>query len=403
VHVQEEPREREPEVHIEKEPEPQRHVQEKQREPEPEVHIEKEPEPQRHVQEKQREPEPEVHIEKVKEPEPQIHVQEKQREPEPEVHIEKVKEPEPQVHIQEKQREAEPEVHIKKVKAPEPEVHIKKEPEIVIPPKPVVKTVEQTKPKQPEPIPQSPPKQSPAKKSIEPELVISQEQYEGPFSFNSVLPSSDIPYDKAYKVIVIGESGVGKTNLLGRWSRNQYVPSSPTISVTLVEKTFKVEDKIIRIVIWDTAGQETFRSLTRSYYRATHGAILVFDLSNAASFFNVEKWLMDLRDNSENAQILLVGNKSDLPHRQVTQEDALSLAKKYSLSYMETSAKSGDNVYKAFQSLLMDIHRINGTEEDKPVESQGMSGSGSATIILTAPEKPSKENPKAEKKEGCCS
>jgi len=173
--------------------------------------------------------------------------------------------------------------------------------------------------------------------------------------------------------------------------------------VTLVEKSFKVEDRIVRIIIWDTAGQETFRSLTRSYYRGAQGAILVFDLSNAASFFNVEKWLNDVRENSENAQILLVGNKSDLAHRQVSQEEALSLAKKYSLNYMETSAKSGEGVNRAFQLLLIDIHKIHGTVPDPSDHRPGvLSKSGSQTIILTSPEKP-KENLKPVEKKGCCS
>jgi len=225
------------------------------------------------------------------------------------------------------------------------------------------------------------------------------EEQDGPFSINSVLPSSDQPYDKTYKIIIVGDSGVGKTNLLGRWSRNQYSSTHPlTLNVTLVEKSFKVNDTIIRVVIWDTAGQENFRSLTRSYFRGSHGAILVFDLSNANSFSKVHKWLADLRDETENLQIILVGNKNDLPSRDISQEEALSVAHKNSLSYMETSAKSGSNVNKAFQMLLTDIHKVNGSIIYEPNDSSLVSGGNTSIVLIEKPHEVVKQ-----KKEGCCS
>jgi len=242
---------------------------------------------------------------------------------------------------------------------------------------------------------------------FEPDSLVSSwgsiEEQDGPFSINSVLPSSDQPYDKTYKIIIVGDSGVGKTNLLGRWSRNQYTTTTPTLNVTLVEKSFKVNDTIIRVVIWDTAGQENFRSLTRSYYRGSQGAILVFDLSNANSFSKVHEWLADLRDQSENPQIILVGNKNDMPSREISQEEALSVAHKNSLNYMETSAKSGANVNKAFQMLLTDIHKVNGSLIYEPPftinDSSLVSGSNSI-IVLTTEKPPDVVN---QKKEGCCS
>jgi hypothetical protein len=226
-----------------------------------------------------------VKYEPEKNEEVKVSFEEEKKEPEVQVNVEP---PKTDVHI-----------HVEEKKNPEVHVHIEKEPEVVTKPATIEVPVAniEIKPKLHELPPQSPPRHiSISPKQKEPEIVLTQDSYDGPFSINSVLPSSEGPFDQSYKVIVIGESGVGKTNLLGRWSRNQYVPASPTISVTLVEKSFKVEDKIVRIIIWDTAGQETFRSLTRSYYRGAQGAILVFDLTNAASFFNVEKWLNDHTD-----------------------------------------------------------------------------------------------------------
>jgi len=153
--------------------------------------------------------------------------------------------------------------------------------------------------------------------------------------------------------------------------------------VTLVEKTFKVDGKIIKVVIWDTAGQETFRSMTRSYYRGAHGAIVVFDITNANTFAQVGHWLDDLRDQSENAQVVLVGNKTDLPYRQIERSEGLTFAQKYSLNYMETSAKSGNNVNKAFQILLTDIHKMALRETEGDIIPR-VPSSNSSTVILTA-------------------
>merc|ERR1711976_1156470 len=151
----------------------------------------------------------------------------------------------------------------------------------------------------------------------------------------------DDEYDYLFKVVLIGDSGVGKSNLLSRFTRNEFnLESKSTIGVEFATRSIKVDTKTIKAQIWDTAGQERYRAITSAYYRGAVGALLVYDISKQVTFEDLERWLLELRDHADpNIVIMLVGNKGDLrPLRAVGQADALAFAEKHNLSFIETSA-----------------------------------------------------------------
>ena len=136
-------------------------------------------------------------------------------------------------------------------------------------------------------------------------------------------------YDYLFKVVLIGDSGVGKSNLLTRFTTNEFnLESKTTIGVEFSTKTLKVKDKTIKAQIWDTAGQERYRAITSAYYRGAVGALLVYDISKSYTFNSVERWLKELREHADaNIVIMLVGNKSDLNHiRQVKRDEGARFA-----------------------------------------------------------------------------
>ncbi|XVF75262.1 hypothetical protein PTKIN_Ptkin13bG0173400 [Pterospermum kingtungense] len=171
----------------------------------------------------------------------------------------------------------------------------------------------------------------------------------------------DHEYDYLFKIVLIGDSGVGKSNILSRFTRNEFcLESKSTIGVEFATKTLQVQGKTVKAQIWDTAGQERYRAITSAYYRGAVGALLVYDLTKRQTFDNVLRWLRELRDHADsNIVIMMAGNKSDLNHlRAVSQEDAASLAEKEGLAFLEISALEAYNVDKAFQTVLLDIYHI---------------------------------------------
>ncbi|CAN6321995.1 unnamed protein product [Urochloa humidicola] len=168
-------------------------------------------------------------------------------------------------------------------------------------------------------------------------------------------------YDYLFKVVLIGDSGVGKSNLLSRFTRNTFsLDSKSTIGVEFATRTIQVEGKTIKAQIWDTAGQERYRAITSAYYRGAVGALLVYDVTKAATFENARRWLKELRDHADaNTVVMLIGNKTDLAHlRAVAQGDAAALAEREGLSFLETSALDATNVDAAFETTLAEIYRI---------------------------------------------
>lgn len=163
-----------------------------------------------------------------------------------------------------------------------------------------------------------------------------------------------------FKIVVIGDSGVGKTNLVSQFVDGVFFDDEkPTVGVEFSSKSLRLGEKDIRCQIWDTAGQERFRSVTKAYYNGAAGAIVAFDLTNSRSFESVGRWIEEAEENTKKETVvLLVGNKSDLGHkREVSLEKVegwLSLNKNR-VVYMETSALSGDNVEQAFTALIQGI------------------------------------------------
>ncbi|PWZ55719.1 Ras-related protein RABA2a [Zea mays] len=177
-------------------------------------------------------------------------------------------------------------------------------------------------------------------------------------------------YDYLFKVVLVGDSGVGKSNLLSRFTRNAFsLDSKSTIGVEFATRTIQVDGKTIKAQIWDTAGQERYRAITSAYYRGAAGALLVYDVTRADTFESAARWLRELRDHADGrgAAVMLVGNKTDLARsgsrsrhhhpRAVPRGDAAALAEREGLSFVETSALDATNVDAAFETLLTEIYR----------------------------------------------
>ncbi|KAJ9548452.1 hypothetical protein OSB04_020995 [Centaurea solstitialis] len=194
----------------------------------------------------------------------------------------------------------------------------------------------------------------------------------------------DHDYDYLLKIVLIGDSGVGKTNILSRFTRNEFfLESKATIGVEFATRTLQVEGKTIKAQIWDTAGQERYRAITSAYYRGAVGALLVYDITKRPTFDNVQRWLRELRDHADsNIVVLMAGNKSDLDHlRAVAEQDGQSLAEKEGLSFLETSALESHNIEKAFQTVLTEIYHIISKKALATQEPSGNNGPGKGTTI----------------------
>ena len=165
----------------------------------------------------------------------------------------------------------------------------------------------------------------------------------------------DSSYEIIFKTLLIGDANVGKSNLLIRYVKNEYVPDmKSTVGVEFGSKILKIYDINVKVQIWDTAGQERYRSVTSSYYKGSKGVLIVYDITNYSSFESVDRWINEFRMTSdENSAIVLVGNKNDNEElRKVTIEEGEEKAKKYNLGFFETSAKDGKNVDEAFKCLF---------------------------------------------------
>ncbi|XVE84626.1 hypothetical protein DITRI_Ditri17bG0027800 [Diplodiscus trichospermus] len=162
-----------------------------------------------------------------------------------------------------------------------------------------------------------------------------------------------------FKIVIIGDSAVGKSNLLSRYARNEFnAHSKATIGVEFQTQSLEIDGKEIKAQIWDTAGQERFRAVTSAYYRGAFGALVVYDISRRATFDNISRWLDELNSHSDiTVARMLVGNKCDLENmREVTLEEGKSLAEAEGLFFMETSALDSTNVQTAFEMVIKEIY-----------------------------------------------
>ena len=160
-----------------------------------------------------------------------------------------------------------------------------------------------------------------------------------------------VPYEYIFKYIIIGDMGVGKSCLLHQFTEGNFCAESPhTIGVEFGTRIIDVLNKKIKLQIWDTAGQERFRAVTRSYYRGAAGALLVYDISRRVTYNHLTSWLTDARNlTNPNTVIMMIGNKKDYDDkRDVSFEEASTFAEENGLIFLETSAKTGENVEEAF-------------------------------------------------------
>ncbi|KAL8090186.1 ras-related protein RABA4d-like [Apium graveolens] len=210
--------------------------------------------------------------------------------------------------------------------------------------------------------------------------------------------------DYVFKIVLIGDSAVGKSQLLARFSKNQFsLDSKATIGVEFQTRTLVIDQKTIKAQIWDTAGQERYRAVTSAYYRGAVGAMLVYDITKRPTFDHVARWLDELRGHADkNIVIMLVGNKSDLGHlRNVTSEDAKEFSERENLYFMETSALEATNVETAFNTVLTEIYQT--VSKKALVANEADSGGNTSLLKGSNIVVPSAEPLSGGNKYSCCS
>ena len=166
-----------------------------------------------------------------------------------------------------------------------------------------------------------------------------------------------------FKILTIGESGVGKTCILRRFVENKFLKNHlATIGIDFKTKTLNINDQEIKLKIWDTAGQERFRNITNQYYKGADGIVLVFDVTDEASFEKIKDWMDQILSNTQQEEIglVLLGNKCDMEPRNVTEEQGKKMAEDLKISYFETSALTGQGIKEAFEQLTRDIMKKKG-------------------------------------------
>ncbi|GAM19695.1 hypothetical protein SAMD00019534_028700 [Acytostelium subglobosum LB1] len=202
--------------------------------------------------------------------------------------------------------------------------------------------------------------------------------------------SKSAAYDHLIKLLLIGDSGVGKSCLLLRFSEDSFTPSFiTTIGIDFKIRTIELEGKRIKLQIWDTAGQERFRTITTAYYRGAMGILLVYDVTDEKSFGNIRNWIRNIEQHAtESVKKMLIGNKCDLPEKKVVDTArGKALADEHGIKFLETSAKNSINVEEAFITLAKDIKK---NMIDKEI---GTPGQPNVDITKSATE---------DKKGGCC-
>ena len=183
-------------------------------------------------------------------------------------------------------------------------------------------------------------------------------------------------YDVLFKIVLIGDSFVGKTNIMSKYLMNEFhEDSKATVGVEFGAKKFDIEGKSVKAQIWDTAGQERYKSITSTYYKGAKGALIVYDITRKETFDSVDRWISEvLNSGDKNMTMLLIGNKCDLDNqRQVTKEQGEEKAKAFKVAFLETSASSGENLDVAFEMIMKEVYskcKNELDEEDRMEEMQ---------------------------------
>ena len=170
-----------------------------------------------------------------------------------------------------------------------------------------------------------------------------------------------------FKILTIGESGVGKTCILRRFVENKFLKNHlATIGIDFKTKNLIINNKEIKLKIWDTAGQERFRNITTQYYKGADGIVLVYDVTDDGSFEKIRDWMAQIQANAEKDDLglVLLGNKCDVEPRVVTEEQGNKMAEELHISYFETSALTGQGIKEAFEQLARDIMKKKGVGEE---------------------------------------
>ena len=220
------------------------------------------------------------------------------------------------------------------------------------------------------------------------------------------MTSSTVNYNMIFKIVLLGDSNVGKSNILSKYLHNEFnQDSKSTVGVEFGSKTFEINEKTtIKAQIWDTAGQERYRSITNSYYKGAKGAFIVYDITKKSSFDNVDSWLNDLKlNNDENINIILIGNKTDLEEkREISIENGEKKAINNKIGFIETSAKNGNNIEKVFDVMIKNIYEKNKEEiENKNKNGDYNEINNEKSIELNLDKNNEKNNKSIKKK--CCS
>ena len=174
------------------------------------------------------------------------------------------------------------------------------------------------------------------------------------------ITDGNVKDDFKLKIVVVGDSGVGKTNLIRRFIQDDFQSNSKaTVGVEFFSKSFKINDNVFKIEIWDTAGQERYKSITAAYYKGAKGGLVVYDVTSKTSFDNVDNWVSEIKEKaSTDMKTMMIGNKIDLKdERTVSTEEAMEKAKLLELPLMEASALDSTNVKQAFYDLLKEMYK----------------------------------------------
>eukprot|EP00486_Rosalina_sp_Unknown_P000448 CAMPEP_0201564904 /NCGR_PEP_ID=MMETSP0190_2-20130828/3609_1 /ASSEMBLY_ACC=CAM_ASM_000263 /TAXON_ID=37353 /ORGANISM="Rosalina sp." /LENGTH=210 /DNA_ID=CAMNT_0047981715 /DNA_START=125 /DNA_END=757 /DNA_ORIENTATION=+ len=181
------------------------------------------------------------------------------------------------------------------------------------------------------------------------------------------MSSARQPHDIKIKLLMIGDSGVGKSCLVLRFSNNEFTSSFiTTIGIDFKIKTMEIEGKRVKLQLWDTAGQERFRTITNAYYRGAHGVLLVYDVTDEHSFFNIRQWMNNISEHAnESISRMIIGNKCDMvSDRCVSTEKGMALAKEYGVPFYETSAKNDINVEKVFIDMAKQVIKAKFSDDE---------------------------------------